>query len=372
MHTAPSALRPFPRLRTVLGLALLAGAALRSAGAQGSPGAVGGAAVRAEDGAPIPFALVRLLAEPQPAAPGAAAAAATSVQQRSTTESGRFHFAGVSPGAYRLQLARIGYRPVLSPVLEVRPGETLRHDIHGTTQVVRLDPVTVRAGPSCVTGAELAAAPRVATLWAEAQKGVELRRAFDRQYRYARVLRQDVRVRWRVRRPTREVEVDTAVSEPDSVAARERRRQADREAKGYGTGVGISLPRETELLDDAFLRGHCLETAVAEAGGALGLRFRPVRGRRKNVDIRGTIWVAADSYQIRRLEFEYLKGGDDAPYARSRLEYNDVAVGGSAIRLATRGDGAILRPPGATRALVKGATATFTYTYQDFRPVGAQ
>jgi hypothetical protein len=166
--------------------------------------------------------------------------------------------------------------------------------------------------------------------------------------------------------------VDTAVSEPDSVPARERRLRAARQANGYATGNLIELPDERELLSDAFLGGHCLETAVAEAEGALGLRFRPVGGRREGVDIRGTIWVAADTYQMRRLEFEYVDAGDADPFARSRADYADVAVGGSALRLRTTGDGAILRIRGPMRAGVKRASATFTFTYQDVRPVGAR
>jgi hypothetical protein len=292
------------------------------------------------------------------------------VQQVASNANGRFHFAGVAPGAYRLQLARIGYRPVLSPVLTVAAGDTLRQDLRGATRAVELALVTVRGTPRCLTGARLADEPRLATLWAEAQKGVELRRAFDRQYRYARVLRQEVEVQPRFRKVTRQVRVDTLVSEPDSVPARERRLRAAREAKGYATGNRIALPDEAELLDDAFLHAHCLETAVAEAEGALGLRFRPVRGRRDGVDIRGTIWVAADTYQMQRLEFEYVDAGDDAPFARSRADYADVAVSGSALRMRTTGQGAVLRVRGPMRAAVRRATATFTYTYRDVRQVG--
>jgi hypothetical protein len=166
--------------------------------------------------------------------------------------------------------------------------------------------------------------------------------------------------------------VDTVVSEPDSVLARERRLRASREARGYATGNLIELPDERELLDTEFLRGHCVETAVAEADGALGLRFRPVQPRRDGVDIRGTIWVAADTYQMRRIEFEYVDGGDDAPFARSHADYADVAVGGGALRLRTTGGGAITRVRGPMRAALKRATATFTFTYADVRQVGAR
>ena len=356
-------------------LALLAAGAPRAAGAQGDPGAIAGTALRLEDGAPIPFALIRLLpAEPPPSGPEAAGASAPravqAVQQVASNSNGRFHFAGVAPGAYRLQLARIGHHPVLSPVLRVRAGETLRQDVRGTTQAVRLDPVVVRGTPTCLTGARLGEEPRLATLWAEVQKGAELRRAFDRQYRYTTVQRQDIAVYPRLGTVKQEVRVDSLVREPDSVLVRARRRQARRAARGYAAGNLIALPDDAELLDAAFLRGHCLETAVAEAGGALGLRFRPVRRRREGADVRGTIWVSADGYQMRRLEFEYLDAGDKQPFARSRTEFADVAVGGSALRLRTAGDGVLVRLRGRMRATTKRVTTALTYTYRDVRQVG--
>jgi hypothetical protein len=89
------------------------------------------------------------------------------------------------------------------------------------------------------------------------------------------------------------------------------------------------------------------------------------------VDIRGTIWVAEDSYQMRRLEFEYIDAGDRDPFARSAADFADVAVGGSVLRMRAKGDGTMLRARGPMRAVVKRATATFTFTYRDVQQVGA-
>lgn len=167
--------------------------------------------------------------------------------------------------------------------------------------------------------------------------------------------------------------MDTTTHEPDSLDARSERRRASLAANGYAAGNLISLPDERHLLDDAFLRDHCLERTVAEGDGALGLPFRPVRGRREGVDIRGTIWVAADGYQMRRLEFEYVDAGDDDPFARSRADYADVAIGGGTLRLRTTGDGAIIRPRGvAARAAIRRGTVTFTDSYADVQPVGGR
>jgi hypothetical protein len=350
------------QFRGAAALLLLLLPATRAA-AQGGAGTIEGVATSAEDGTPLPFALVRLL----PAESPAGAAPPTPLQQRITSAEGRFRLVDVPAGDYRLQLARIGYRPVLTPALRVRAGETLRHEIRGTTQVVQLAPVTVRSEGSCLRAAQLADEPRLAELWNEARKGLEIRRAFERQYRFAYVQRQDVAMQWRIGKTSRRVRVDTTVSEPDSVIARDRRRQSENRARGYARGGGNQLvaPNEKELLDDEFLRDHCLETAIAEEEGALGLRFRPVESRRDRVAIRGTIWVDAASYLVRRLEFAYLDGG--RPYAEVRLDYGDVAVGGSALRLPTGGR-ATIRVRGAQAALLSRGEATLAYTYGTFEP----
>jgi hypothetical protein len=353
--------RPTALLRALLTLLLLAVATARPAAAQG--GTVEGVAIRAEDGTPIPFALVRLVRGDQAAAGPTAVA-----QQAITNANGRFHLADVPAGEYRLQLARIGYRPILSSPLRVEAGRTVQHELRGATQVLQLAAVTVRPELTCLTADQLSGDARLASLWSEAQKGVEVRRAFEQQYRFGRVLRQEVVTQWRVRRATRRVEVDTTVSEPDSVAVREARERARLESEGYARGNRILLPDEKYLLDASFLRDHCLETQVAEHDGALGVRFRPTGKRTRGVDIRGVIWVSADTYQMRRIEFEYLDG--DAPYASSWLDYADVTIGGSPIRLRSAGGGSV-EARGPLNAILRDATAKFTVTHVGVQQVRA-
>jgi hypothetical protein len=351
--------RPTALLRALLTLLLLVATSARPAAAQG--GTVEGVALRAEDGTPIPFALVRLVR----GEPGTAASAPVA-QQAITNANGRFHLADVPPGEYRLQLARIGFRPILSPPLRVEAGRTLQHELRGATQVLQLAAVTVRPELTCLTIDQLPGDARLASLWSEAQKGMEVRRAFELQYRFARVLRQDIETQWRLRRNSHRVEIDTIVSEPDSVLARDRRQRDSLQARGYANGNRIVLPDEKYLLDASFLRDHCLETRAEEADGAVALRFRPTGRRRQGVDIRGVIWISADTYQMRRVEFEYLDG--TTAYARSWLDYRDVSIGGSPIRLRAEGGGSV-EARGPLNAIVKGATAKLTISHVDVRPV---
>jgi len=73
------------------------------ASGQDTFGRVQGVARSEADGSPIPFALVRLRLTDSTVRAG---------RQVITNAQGRFQFDSVLPGSYRLQLLRIGYRPV--------------------------------------------------------------------------------------------------------------------------------------------------------------------------------------------------------------------------------------------------------------------
>lgn len=333
--------------------------AARPAIAQASEGSLNGTARRAEDDEPIAFALVRLMPE-QPAQPAAA-------RQTITAADGRWFFPQVAAGDYRVQLARIGYRPVLSPLLHVRTGAATQHEIRATTEAIPLAVVTVRSEPACLTADRLDAEPLIAALWSEAGQGVEIRRAFEQRYHFARERRQDIHTRWRFRRATDRVRRDTLVNNPDSVLVSDRRRRIERQTEGYmkpGTFL-IAIP-DKDLLDEEFLRDHCLLTTIERSDGALGLRFRPVRVHKDFVDVRGTIWVEADSYSMRRLAFDWLRG--DRDLGLSTIDYGDVTVDGRSIRLPARGTVSV-DPDGMAGALIRDATATLTYTYLGFAQI---
>jgi hypothetical protein len=323
-------------------------------------GVIDGIVRSEDDGSPVPFALIRLQPDSGQTQQSGAA------QQRITSAEGRFRFASVSPGSYRIQLLRIGYRPVLSATVTVVAGETLRHEMSAPTRAVQLPPVLVRADDACLTGERLTEDGAIATLWNEAQKGVNTRRVFDLTYRYVRTVRQEGEVAWRFRgkRPLRRL--DTLVNEPDSVVARDARQRATHRDDGYGTGGLLSVPNEKELLDDEFLREHCLEAPVQATDGLLGLRFRRVEPRGDATAIRGTIWVDAETYLMHRLDVEWLRGTDRV--GEGRIDYADVEIDGRSFRLPARGTASV-RVRGVQRTVVTGATANITFSYRDFAAV---
>jgi hypothetical protein len=376
--------RCFPRLlraralagtvvRGVVGALAIAGTlvAPRPGVAQPSTGAVQGAAVTAEDATPIPFALVRVLrADAPPTAAGAV------VQQVVTNANGRFHVAGVPTGAYQLQLARIGHQLVLSPVLRVEGGQTTRHDLRAASRVLQLAAVRVSGEPGCRTVAQLDGDPRLAALWEEARKGVETRLAFERQYRFTRIVRQDGVVRFRLGR--RGIHrADTLHFEPDSVEVWRLRRIAETRARGHKESGGkLSIPNEKSLLDPEYMAGRCLEVveaddqadgAVDAPAGTIGLRFRPASPRTDGVDLDGILWLDARDFLTRRLDVRWLRGGD--AIARATLRYGDVPVAGGALRMSVGGTAAMTPNVLLAKAILSGADVTLTMRYLDFAAV---
>jgi hypothetical protein len=331
-------------LRRIL---LLLAVALPAA-AQQPAGSVTGTAAVAEGGAPIPLSLVNLLPAQGSDEP---------LRGMLTDARGEFRFDGVPAGRYRLRLDRIGFVSTPSAAFEVRGGETVRRAlVAGVTPVV-LEGISV-SGNACYGLDRLDDAPDLAVLWREAQKAVETRRRFQQQYSFAYRLRLDGQAQLRFLRDRRITQDTTVVSHPDSVAVREARRRGK-----YGqqtrTGVNLRIPDELELLDDDFLRTHCLEGDTEDERGGLTLRFRPSGrpGGGGELDIRGALRIDPASYVVRELEFEYLNGRK--PFARGTLRFAEVRTPDGAMRLPA---GGILSgdPGGMVGMVVQGVQGTFT------------
>ena len=349
---------PLARLHTITVLLLPLLLAATAAHAQ-ETGAVAGRAVSAEDGAAIPLSLVRLRA----------AAGDTVGRTVLTGADGAFRFDSVAPGEYRLEMERIGYTSPPSPAFRVEAGRTAEQTLRAALRPVALEGIA--SGNDCYTADRLSEAPDLETLWREAQKSVETRRGFSRQYAF----RYDQRIRGigklRLLRDRRVDEDTTIYAHPDSAAAREAER-ARTESEGYaqqrGGRITVSVPSDSDLLDDRFLRTHCLTGEARETEeGALELRFRPVRRDPERVDIRGWIRLEPGTFAVRELEFEYLRGG--RVWARANLVYADVRTPYGLVRLPSHGT--FSGRPGGTLGLVLAEiNGTIELTgYRDFERV---
>jgi hypothetical protein len=332
----------------VAGFVLLLSAAAPAAVAQ--PGAVEGVARADSGGAPVPFALVRLL--------GADSAA---VGQGITSADGRFRFGDVRAGTYRVQLLRIGFRPVLSDTVRVAAGATAQLPLRVVSQPLQLPTVTVR-GEGCVKADALAEHPQLLALWQQARDGASIREGLMARFRYRIVLREEGS-ELTAEGPTPGAVLERPlVSDPRWALRNGASIRAQRLARGYyGPNDGWGLPNEQDVLHEDFLSAHCLEPSVARGDGEIGLRFRPLRVRRDFLDVGGTIWLDSATYLARRIEIEYVDGEESR--GTVRLDFGDVAVAGGTLRMPV-GGAYTMRP--SRKNPGKRTTGKLAFTYSDF------
>lgn len=325
--------------------------------AQTNAGTIEGFARVATTNAPMPFSLVRLLRSDSASSPSL---------QTITNADGRFRIASLPAGDFRLQILRIGFHPMVSPLLHLESGETLHYELRSEPLPVQLPTVAVHAFTGCLGAANIADDSALALLWNEARKGVEVRRAFELRYRFSRSLHQVAQVHWRLRPDRHQVRVDTVASEPDSIPVREVRAQTEHAGAGYGQGNRLIIPDEKELLDGGFLRNNCLETSIERKAGAIGVAFRPASLQPTGYAIRGTIWLDSASYLIRWIDYGHLDDGE--AFSQVSINYAPVRVGESVLQLPSGGQ-ASLRPRGPGHWLASAVTATLSYTYWGFQEV---
>jgi hypothetical protein len=266
---------------------------------------VRGRVVEASSSAPVPGALVSLLA----------ASGDSTIVSMLTAESGEYGIRAASPGSYRISVKRIGVRRFVSGVFALGDGETRVLDVTVDPIAQALPPVTVSG--ICVTRPrELA---RISSLWDEARTALEAteislrdRLMQARISRYAAELDPtDLQVRfdWRSDAEVMVEQPFTSMS-GDSLSA-----------VGYwrvlpGDSVEYAAPDARALSSNAFLHDHCFALAPAPRGrpDLVGLGFSPA-SHRKLADIIGTIWIDAMSFELRFIEFRYTNLPAELPNA---------------------------------------------------------
>ena len=324
--------------------------------------AVEGVARAEEGGAPVQFALVRLVRADSSRLPS------DNPPQGITNASGRYRFDGVEAGRYRVQLLRIGFRPVLSDAVQVAADETVQLEFRVASQPVLLPAVTVTARV-CVTTRELMKHPQIQTLWQQARDGASVRTELMARFRY-NVLQHEESYELKADGPTAPGMIDQPyVSDPKWAVRNAARNRAQRLSRGYygpskDSLDGFYVPNELDVLHEDFLKAHCLVPAVARGVGEVGLRFRPLRTRRNFLDIRGTIWLDSATYLARRIELEYVDGEESR--GTFRADFGDVAVDGGTLRMPV-GGAFTMRPSRKNPA--KRTEGKVTVTYSGFEEV---
>jgi hypothetical protein len=215
---------------------------------------------------------------------------------------GRFHI-GNAPGARRIRVAKIGYRPVERRVTP----EPMRIAMERLPNL--LEPLRTIDQPRCSRNSTR---PAALGLWEQARAallGTVLARASNtatvRRINYTRHLS-----------PRGEDVLYQSVHREGALSLRSFDAvysAAEFMQRGFAEVAGASHlqfygPDAEVLLDDVLIEHYCLELANRQKARPtlVGLRFRPMQRQRGRVDIDGTLWIDTLARTLTDIEYSYL------------------------------------------------------------------
>ena len=220
-----------------------------------------------------------------------------------TDASGGFIFRVTRTGAYVIRVDRIGYESVTTERFDVSPEGTFQR-ITVPIQPVQLQGIEVGGARRCELRGEQGAA--TARVWEEARKALEAAAwtLSSGTYRYTLLgFEREMGSDMRTVRESRRFERGTGQAPYVSFPATEL------VGRGFvlenpDRSVTYRAPDAQAFLSDEFLDTHCMNLESTR-DGRIGLAFQPIRGRRTS-DIRGTLWIAAATATLEKLEFSYI------------------------------------------------------------------
>lgn len=222
-----------------------------------------------------------------------------------TNGQGRFGFARITPGQYRIRILRIGFKPWTSEPLAFEDGAA-REELFAIPAVpVVLSEITVEAKSPC--RGSPTEDRRMALLWDEARTALGLLGAGNGEamLEFRSILTK------RMVDPGNHLVSENSLSAfgrgawpvasqpPESLA-----RLGFVQPRDFISGPVYFGPDVAVYFSDAFLRTHCFRLVPAAMPDLVGLGFEPVKGR-KVADIEGVLWLDRERNLLRRLEYRY-------------------------------------------------------------------
>jgi len=272
-------------MRSIPGIFAFIAISLSAAHAQSS--VVRGQVVLQGDRQPLPYTTVILLPHGT---------------LRLTTDSGTFALIDLPPGEVRLRFKRIGFAPKDTLVV-LAPGAKLTIQVEMTPLAISLPTVVVSGRCTNETPFEPKSAI-LAELFDQVNQHAErmtlLATAKPFVMRAATV--GGVRDPKKPFVPTR---VDTLERGPLPVVRYEPKRVARRGTGTYAGSWMIHVPELPDFADTAFTNNHCFHYAGQtrfETDSVIAVEFEPVPWLDKEVDIKGTIYLRVETYQLVALE----------------------------------------------------------------------
>ncbi len=296
------------------------GAALLCVCASGASGQVVVVELReARAGAPVAGALLSLVADGK---------SAPSVVEALSGGNGRARLTAREPGTYRVQVKRIGYRPVLSEpmVLEAGAVKVTRMDLTAVPIVLPTAVVQVKAlcesqisdGPAAVVWEEIRAALAATTL-TEQENYLRLRISL---FKREATLAGDTSSRL-VTKTFIATGTPFMTIAPETLTIRGFVFQSGRD-------LSFAAPDARLIVSEWFVHSHCFQLVRPPDPDTsmLGLHFEPA-AKTRLVDINGTMWIDRNAHTLQYLEFSYagLAGNLSRAKLGGRLDFRHLAAG---------------------------------------------
>jgi hypothetical protein len=274
-------------------------------------------------GQPLGGAIVNLLAPN-----GAVAARAAS------REGGRYSVTAPAPGAYRVQIVQIGWRPSVAGPYTLGSGATVAANIDATSQRISLDAMVINDRTECRLQPDSTADAFV--LWAEARKALEaatMTRAEPLTMSVTRSERTLDRGAARVVADSTKTLVGLSLNPfvtlpADALAT-----------NGYVTADATGermywAPDADVLISESFVATHCLRVErpaaqMADADHLIGVGFAPASKRKNVIDVEGVVWLDRTSGELRSMDYKYVNTSNIIQRAdpRGRLEFLRIPGG---------------------------------------------
>ncbi len=229
----------------------------------------------------------------------------TAVARSLTSERGEYRLVAPRAGTYRLRTLRIGYQPVVSTPRVVDASAVIDaglvlDGVRTTLSTVRVVEQSVcgrqDGGGSTLSAWDQAMTSIAATSLTSSMRGLtattmQIERQLEPNAR--RIVSQQLTVRTDyVTQPWRSLSPD-ALRKNGYTAV-----DVENFTTYYAPGLDV-------LMSPRFLEDHCVRVVGARDTTEIGVAFEPVPARARLSEIRGTLWLARETAELKRLDFSF-------------------------------------------------------------------
>lgn len=227
----------------------------------------------------------------------------TSVGQALTNGVGRAGIRAPAAGEYRLRVQRIGYAPFLSAVVRIGAAETTDLTIRVSAAIVSLGAIEIQSKTEC--GGNPDDRGLAGAVWSQVQTALTANVVTNKDRA------PPMRVREFRRDLTKEGTLRNEVVTSDAIVRGQPYASPDLNvlmSKGYAYLVKdemtFSAPDANVFVSDEFVTTHCFSAVPGPTDSIVGLSFTPIPRRRQS-DVRGTLWVNRQTSELRSIEYFY-------------------------------------------------------------------